>query len=108
MMTPLEQRLRLAEKYIGKWTEEQLLDDEYFALINGRWATIPRFCTDLNAVHEVEKLLTMGELVKYMKFLNRMELLANNYVYVQQVICATASQRCEALCRVWFPNNWKD
>jgi hypothetical protein len=51
--------------------------------------------TDLNAMHEAEKTLSMGQLVEYGNHLNHMEL-TYSYGYVETVINATARQRAGA------------
>jgi hypothetical protein len=59
---------------------------------------LPDYLNDLNAMHEAEKMLSMGQLVQYGKLLNRMDL-NFNYGYVEQVINATAAQRAEAFLK---------
>lgn len=63
---------------------------------------LPAWPYDLNACHEMEKVLSMCELVEYGNHLNRMKL-SYNYGYVEQVINATSHQRCEAWIKTRCP-----
>jgi hypothetical protein len=56
---------------------------------------IPDYLNDLNACHEMEKLLTVEQWVSYWSFLEPLACRPNN----TSILHATAAQRCEAFLR---------
>lgn len=102
-MSTAEQRIALAEW--AKWEPR-----EYVILPNTHVLPID-IITDLNAVHELEKRLNQDQLRAYGKALAQIifglvcyDLCLDNWT---QILKSTASQRCEALCRVLWPERFK-
>jgi hypothetical protein len=95
MMTIEQKRIKLAEA--GGWTE---ISDWKAAGINGKHPTeswvevIPDYFYDLNAVHELEKILTLSQFWSYADRLNAM---VDGSKGKDSYISATAAQRAEAL-----------
>ena len=56
---------------------------------------IPDYCTDLNAMHEAEKVLTDNQFVRYSRWI---ESFMQSPEY-RSYLCATARQRAEAFLR---------
>lgn len=107
MMTIKEQKLAIAQKL-----PELIVVAKQSAIcawkINLREINWPT--EGLQVCHEAEKLLTDGEWEIYC------DILANSVCVSKlcfpdtnrYVINATYEQRLEALCRVWWPERWKD
>jgi hypothetical protein len=99
-MTQEEKRIKLAEAAGWKCAEHVAEFDKPFALMcwhrpgNAEWQTEepPDYFTDLNAVHELENVLSPLQEVTYWENL----LQAHEYMD-SWAGCATAAQRCEAL-----------
>ena len=97
-MTPEQQRIAIAEacgwtiKHKGLWVEALQ-----------KYACIPDYLNDLNAMHEVEKVLTDEQWPKYREELRTVVLGGIRLVsqYCKADLHATASQRAEAfLCTI--------
>lgn len=115
-MNAEQQRIAIAEKCGWTWqgSEEylptpdpnrklwfnQLIDDEYHFL--------PDYPHDLNAVHEAEKFAGSVYWRTLLKVLEPREASPHIDIWmcIEKVGSATASQRCEALCRTWFPERF--
>jgi hypothetical protein len=65
------------------------------------WIALPDYLTDLNAMHEVEKLLTEDQAEKFRAWLLKL----NGYNHDRVVSC-TAAQRAEAFLRT--VGKWED
>jgi len=66
---------------------------------------IPEYLTDLNAMHEAEKVLTAPDWIRYHGRLRG--LVINSGASQAQEICATSAQRAEAFLRtlnLWTPS----
>ena len=85
-LTQEEKRIKLAEScpFVHK------MDRQFVWLSNGRWVEFDPF-NDLNAVHELEKLLSDSEWDKYGDCLDSIRNPVKNWIH------ATATQRAEAL-----------
>lgn len=120
MMTPQEQRIALAEWDGWSHLDKPLRVDRGFeGWGNAYWTDYngharfdcPDYPSDLNAVHELEKKLTMEQARKYNEILCKLVIppkvlfapSPHSFLYH-----SSAAQRCEALCRVLFPERWKD
>jgi hypothetical protein len=130
-MTPEAQRIAIAEAC--GWTEVRADPEHYIhsglrnphklcGRRNGRYWALPDHLSDLNAMHEAEKVLTATQIKDYVKSLLRIhcrdvkqalsERLLETDVATLHVntlhalIHATAAQRAEAFLRTL--NLWKD
>lgn len=120
MMTPQEQRIALAE-WDG-WTnvavrlgtvsgfvpDSEMLDSQG---AKNQYFEIPDY--DLNAVHELEvRLIKKGAwypaIKSQLEFICTRDWKKSNTKTLLYIEFATAAQRREALCRVLFPERWKD
>ena len=72
------------------WTDLCTDLDNWFGKKNGKFALIPDYLNDLNAIHEAEAILTQRQRERYCSFLKRFGI--SNY----GMCCATAAQRAEA------------
>lgn len=117
MMTPAEQNIAIAEacgwKAENCWHPCNCLD-EYHS--EGHWldSELPSYTTDLNAMHEAEKVLSnKGELVRQC-YLDNLCITTNgesaemdgSYKEVWAMCHATAAQRAEAFLKTI--GKWKD
>lgn len=100
-MTEEAQRIAIAES-VG-WTE---ISDWGAGGINGKHPTgpwvevIPDYLNDLNAMHEVEKMLTNRQKEKYLDILSDFTEGRRDTSYVwHDTVFATAAQRAEAYLR---------
>lgn len=96
-MKPEQQRIAIAEAC--GWTE---ISDWKAAGINGKHPTepwtevIPDYLTDLNVMHEAEKVLTRDQLHTYLFELHK--IINRNHIK-RYAVCATAALRAEAFLR---------
>lgn len=107
-MSPNVQRIAIAEacgwKRLGEWIEGigcmwLGVDDLYHA-------DCPDYLTDLNAMHEAEKVLTWDQRQEYIGWICTEGEFATVEEYHWFVCKATAAQRAEALLRTL--NLWDD
>lgn len=123
-MSPTAQRIALAEAHGYKWfqsphnKEQKVLarcQDEADCVGLGQWLwrLTPDYLNDLNAVHELEKVLTEEQLCVYAHYLAQftvnMPAVAwwdQSAAEVAKIAHATAAQRCEAILRTL--NLWDD
>ena len=94
-MKPEAQRLAIAEACGWKW--ERLCTGELHGKPvgeQGPFREVPDYLNDLNAMHEVEKLLTEDQAEKFRAWLLKL----NGYNHDRVVSC-TATQRAEAFLR---------
>lgn len=103
-MTLDEMKLAVCEKLAGA-----VYKDEAWTAHGYRWSNTNKEINwpteGLQVCHEAEKLLTDEEYMRYG------EIICNGETTIQDArnwISATYEQRLEALCRVWFPEKWKD
>jgi hypothetical protein len=99
-MTPEKQRIKIAEAC--GWTQCPYNDTNYYVPINGTIATATDPLTDLNAMHEAEKVLTEAQRIPYVWVLD--ELTGMDIMLTFPILHATASQRAEAFLktlRLW-------
>lgn len=68
-------------------------------------ATLPDYCNDLNAIAVAEGALGYPEIVQYRDALT---LIALEDESAMPYWCATAAQRAEAICRVFWPEKFND
>jgi hypothetical protein len=92
-MTPAAQRIAIA--VACGWTDTQIIDGKY-----GQ-TDVPDYLNDLNACHEMEKVLTLGQRVIYADNLciiwtGRDDRAVPIWFWITE---ATASQRAEAFLR---------
>ena len=106
-MKPAEQRTAIAEACGLKLHKEQIEHTDgyqwtetrrFWVCPKGKRVTIPDYLSDLNAMHEAEKVLTNIQRERY-----RTELI---YHYGAGDVFATAAQRAEAFLRTL--NLWKE
>ena len=95
-MTPEQQRIAIAEACGWEPTPEG-----HFHPDNPTGQTPPNYLTDLNAMHEAEKVLTQQQRIEYVRELvfiwtGRNDRAIPNWWFVHD---ATASQRAEAFLR---------
>jgi hypothetical protein len=100
-MTPEKQRIAIAEAC--GWTRNGHLS--WFHPTHGQqtskdWDSpekaLPDYLTDLNAIHEAEKLLTDIEFIRYFRFI---EVMHPEWIKEKTLIHATAADRAEAFLR---------
>ena len=84
-MTPAAQRIAIA--VACGWTDTQIIDGKY-----GQ-SDVPDYLDDLNACHEMEKVLTSEQVTSYVYSLESMNERWSTPAF------ATASQRAEAFLR---------
>jgi hypothetical protein len=105
-MTPDKMRVAIAEKcgwihkeYPGKMPMGSMAGKPYY------WFTheLPDYCNDLNAMHEAEKVLSESQRGTYFSHLNTM---CGEYRPLFELLHATAAQRAEAFCRVFWPEKF--
>ena len=108
-MTQEEKRIKLAEA--AGFTDimlpmgfHQQMSDEKSKECGGRWRfEIPNYFEDLNAVHELEKILNAGQINTYLSKLYAYTKLAKvganpwEIISVRVAVHATAAERCEAI-----------
>jgi hypothetical protein len=102
-MTQEQKRIKLAEAGGWKCAEHVAEFDKPFALMcwhrpgNAEWQTEepPDYFNDLNAVHELEKVLTNGQRRSYFYHLFGTQRLDDAELW--KAVHATAAQRAEAL-----------
>ena len=98
-MKPEQQRIAIAEA-CGKWHSGW--PHEYMNQAD-RLRHIPDYLNDLNAMHEVEKVLTQDQMIDYSRHVGKSvtsHLPASRAAWMDfQLINATASQRAEAFLR---------
>lgn len=108
-MSPESQRIAIAEacgwRAIKKTPELDLMvgDPPLPITTHTRSGVIPSYLTDLNAMHEAEKVLTLGQREAYADCLDRIGILTDEMTIdwddVFLVAHATAAQRAEAFLR---------
>lgn len=130
MMTTQDQRIALAEwdgwnSYKcgassvapGKWrlvppNPKQLVAELFETREEAFVEYTPDYPSDLNAVHELEKKLTEQQRLFYMRKLIQDESVDDAFHVTNGMVWdmthANAAQRCEALCRMLWPERWKD
>jgi hypothetical protein len=91
-MTPEEKRIKLAEA--GGFTSLRMVMGELMGLLNSKLHFVPDYFSDLNEVHELEKILTLSQFWSYADRLNAM---VDGSKGKDSYISATAAQRAEAL-----------
>ena len=109
-MTPEEMRIAIAEmcgwtpSYIGSWTKDP-------AGLRGPFISdLPNYPSDLNACHEMEKVIV--DWVAYRIHLCKVA--GIGYAPdlgicddIKSFVSATALQRCEAFCRTLWPERFE-
>lgn len=115
-MTPEQMRIAIAEKCGWKKVYKGPEPDNRWIMPDGlHYATadeIPDYCNDLNACQEMEKfipdqhrrMLYTQELYSVLGFQEGCEPGSDTD---WSIATATASQRCEAFCRVFWPERFK-
>lgn len=109
-MTPEEMRIAIAEKcgykVVGyKQNGEPVFDDPDGIRSFGFEVGFPNYPYDLNAMHEAEKLLSANNAAVYANNLRR--LLGFHQLTYFDLCHATALQRAEAFCRVFWPERFE-
>lgn len=97
VMTAEEQRRAIAEWHKSVGGKMPQIADEDGSTFEGMWD----YCGDLNAIHEVEEMLTEKQRGDYM---NELDTFDENHEW--KFIHATAAQRAEALLKtigLWQP-----
>lgn len=111
-MSPEQQRIAIAEACGLKQHEEQIEHTDgyqwtetrhFWVCPKGKRVTVPDYLTDLNAMHEAEKVLTREQADAYIFELH--ELIGHNHIE-RYAVSATAAQRAEAFLRTL--NLWKE
>ena len=110
-MKPEQQRIAIAEKCGWTLTESKVfgIDPKTHGL-----DSIPHYLEDLNAMHEAEKVLLSG--MKCTDDVVAGTLSGDYFMRLSDVterddhmmFTATAAQRAEAFCRVFWPERFKD
>ena len=104
-MTPEAQRTAIATAC--GWTTKQCSENVYKST-NGKQTittneglieSLPDYLTDLNTMHEAEKMLTEDQFYSYYHTLIKLWSLQADFKHDMHPICATAAQRAEAFLR---------
>ncbi len=102
-MKPDEMRVAIAEKC--GWEVRA-----YGWCKNGTMACtiyeLPYYCNDLNAMHEALQTLDETEHFQYRLLLNQVLMIVPNQDWARCYVDATAAQRAEAFCRVFWPEKF--
>lgn len=112
MMTESEMRVAIAEKC--GYTTKRLGDGVDYPVDpeGGFPCIVPNYTQSLDAIHEAEKVLTPAQANEYNLKLDLAWTELNPRPSALSVEAyswhTTALQRAEALCRVMFPERWKD
>jgi hypothetical protein len=99
-MKPEKQRIAIAEACGFKWSE---YSDELGQLVA---EFTPNYLTDLNAMHEAEKVLTEKQRIAYSDCTYDIALKAQKEIGKWRWISLTAAQRAEAFLRTI--GKWED
>lgn len=116
-MTKEEMRIAIAE-WMGYNPIGMERDNAYWTLIplaqysefdkkdkiKHRTCILPNFSNDLNAMHKAEKKLNRNEQQIYLNYLDK---LCTGNDFFDNPVVATASQRSEALCRMFWPEKFE-
>jgi len=101
-MNPEQQIIAIAEacrwKEFEAWLDGRRCFERADSNAELDFDSLPDFLTDLNAMHEAEKVLTPEQLVDYCAFSLRVAT-GEGCVTDYKMICATAAQRAEAFLR---------
>lgn len=108
MLTPERQRIKIAEKC--GWINHGKGEFPFMGIgpcedqNQGHYTEIPDYQVDLNACREMESVLDELQWLDYVLYLTE-PIHSAKASFSGYVICATASarQRCEAFCRVFWP-----
>jgi hypothetical protein len=116
-MTPEEMRLAIAEKRgCPKPFHNSNVPERRGEIYDGNWMPLPDYPASLDAVSPVARSLAVHLRYEYTRALRAIVvrdatsgmndpdsgLISDVFFYE-----ATALQRCEALCRVWFPERFE-
>jgi hypothetical protein len=94
-MTPQAKRIAIAEACGYTHCYPCDLDDGFHALKDGKVQFVPNYFSDLNAMHEVEKVLSDEQWEFYQHYLGRVAFVSGVPLW-RTALSATAAQRAEA------------
>jgi hypothetical protein len=102
-MTPEKQRIAIGEAH--GWKCNAAFKEAFACWVrpgNAEWQTewLPDYLSDLNQIHEAEKMLTEAQWGPYCVRLNEIVCACGNTQTCGYTIAATAAQRAEAFLRV--------
>lgn len=106
-MTPEKQRIVIAEFCLPKWQQLQYGNGGvWYFLADGGWNKVPDYLSDLNVMHEAEKLMNDSQKAYFVGHLMQIVPNDNPNDCIKSVtrakfkyINATSAQRAEALLR---------
>jgi hypothetical protein len=109
-MTPEQQRIAIAEACGWEKNTDSMIahcfPEQMKSPTNGHVKIIPDYLSDLNAMHEAEKVLKYEKLPVYVHILRHEILMKDEGVSDFDLLHATAAQRAEAFLRCL--NLWQD
>ncbi len=109
-MTKEEMRIAIAEKCGWTAITSDMVGNTPNGRSNADHRVIPNYPEDLNACHEMEKVLDQYYQLHYCaelwKVCNGTLPSFGNTLYLMGYIHASALQRCEAFCRVFWPERF--
>lgn len=99
--------LRFVNVQAGKTRDYIIEDTSDKGPVKGKYG-FPKYTEDLNAVHRVEEKLNVNQMSAYADALDKICVPVHicPLTHWHSVICSTAHQRTESLCRVLWPERW--
>lgn len=106
-MTPEQQRIAIAEAC--GWVEDTRQNSVWYHPTKKGLRKLPDYLSDLNAMYEAEKVLTLDQYQKYVTILHEITSASIQSLTIRQwraIISATSTHRAEAFLRAL--NLWND
>lgn len=113
-MKPEEMRIKIAEacgwRYMGSTCLKETGWKAWIPPVGAKGRVVPKYCVDLNAMHEAEKFLTDEQYSRFDELVYDLARDGGRMTDYIRAVSATASQRAEAFLKTigkWEPTETK-